>query len=1182
VIAMGTISVVVPIYNVEPYLQPCLESIAGQTVRDLEVLMVDDGSTDGSAAIAEAFAAGDDRFRLITQPNGGLSRARNTGTDAATGEYLAFVDSDDMLPPNAYELLLGALQESGSDFATGNVHRLTLQGTHETPFLAKAFTKTRIKTHITKFRELLADRTAWNKLWRRSFWDGHELSFPEGRVHEDIPVTLPAHFMARSVDVISDPVYYYRIRESGELSITQRRLDERVLRDRVAAVEHVSAFLAREGPRNAKRWYDASVVAADLRYHLEVLEQADEHYREVFLDLANAFLDKAHRGVVRGRPAIERLEWHLVRRRMMPELLEVLRFQREDLRETPPLKIRGRWYGDYPFRTDRERKIPRSVYRLYAELTLEAAIEDLQLDGTRLQVKGYAFIQGIGAPTRDSQRVSIIALRPGRLRRVRVRATPVRARGTSSHRPDVGASLRQPLSDAAWSGFTATLDLRRLRRARRWHEGGWDLYLSVRAEGASRRRVRFVRTPARPPRAVEARPSDGVLLTAVPKHNGYITLEVLERWALLRGFRAADDALELTVELSSPPASELALEVVRRDGSAKRRYPLAVGEAARPAELTARVPLAALQGDAGGADVGDEEGEIEAEPPWDLHVVGDGPGVRLRFPIDVEPAIWPRGEGEVAFFRTRQGGASLAARTPRPIITEARWTADGALEVRGARAATSTADELVFRARDSLEQHSFPMRAGAGDGTFEAHLNPARTVSLAGELPLREGTWDLLARHSGSTDDTAMVPVMLSPALYPKLPDATVVAHKPFTLGMSEDGRFKLVVEKDLDDDERGAFNQRRLERRSSAARREPLRDTVVYSSFLGRQFSDSPRAIHEELVRRGAPLEHLWIVNDAQCVVPETATVLRDGSREFYEALASSRYVVYNDHFPDWFSRRPDQVCLQTWHGTPLKRLGFDASQTQRTIRKFERGWSDRIGNWQYVVSPNRFSTPILRRAYAIEGEMLETGYPRDDMLAGPDRAALTRRLRARLGLPQDARVVLYVPTYRDHVMDRRGRYRLDLRLDLARLREALGPDTVLLVRKHHYIVDAVPTTADGFVRDVSAFPDGTELMLAADVLVTDYSSMMFDFANTGRPMLFYTYDLDAYRDEIRGFYFDFTEAAPGPLLRTADELIEALDDLEAVKSEYAQRYAAFVAKFCELDDGHASARVVDRLFSS
>ena len=116
------------------------------------------------------------------------------------------------------------------------------------------------------------------------------------------------------------------------------------------------------------------------------------------------------------------------------------------------------------------------------------------------------------------------------------------------------------------------------------------------------------------------------------------------------------------------------------------------------------------------------------------------------------------------------------------------------------------------------------------------------------------------------------------------------------------------------------------------------------------------------------------------------------------------------------------------------------------------------------------------------------------------------------RLGLPEDARVVLYAPTYRDQVVDRRGRYRLDLQLDLERLRAAVGDDTVILFRKHHYIADAVPATADGFVRDVSTFPDGTELMLAADVLITDYSSMMVDFANTGRPMLFYTYDLDAY----------------------------------------------------------------------
>jgi CDP-glycerol glycerophosphotransferase len=174
----------------------------------------------------------------------------------------------------------------------------------------------------------------------------------------------------------------------------------------------------------------------------------------------------------------------------------------------------------------------------------------------------------------------------------------------------------------------------------------------------------------------------------------------------------------------------------------------------------------------------------------------------------------------------------------------------------------------------------------------------------------------------------------------------------------------------------------------------------------------------------------------------------------------------------------------------------------------------------------------------------------------------------------------VLYAPTYRDQIRDDRGRFRLELALDLERLRAAVGPDTVVLFRKHHYVVDPVPVTADGFVRDVSDFPDGTELMLAADVLLTDYSSMMFDFANTGQPMLFFTYDLERYEEEIRGFYFDFEAQAPGPLLATTDEVGEALRDLDAVAARHADRYRAFAATYCEFDDGHAAARVVERIF--
>jgi glycosyltransferase involved in cell wall biosynthesis len=317
------ISVVVPVYNVESYLAECLDSLLAQTVRDLEVVIVNDGSTDGSAAIAEQYVARDPRFRVVTQENGGLSKARNAGIDAATGDYLAFLDSDDRLPPDAYRLLLGALEQTGSEFATGNVHRLSSWGTWQSHFLAEAFTITRLRTHVTRDRPLLADRTAWNKLWRRSFWGDRR--FPEGVVHEDIPVILPAHFAARSVDALSDPVYFWRTREGGELSITQRRLEPRVLLDRLAAIEQVCDYLEEHGPPHALRWYRESVVADDLGYHLDVLDRADDGYRELFLDRANEFL--GDEDLTAELPDSERRKWDLVRRRALPELLEILRHE---------------------------------------------------------------------------------------------------------------------------------------------------------------------------------------------------------------------------------------------------------------------------------------------------------------------------------------------------------------------------------------------------------------------------------------------------------------------------------------------------------------------------------------------------------------------------------------------------------------------------------------------------------------------------------------------------------------------------------------------------------------------------------------------------------------------------------------------------------------------------------------
>jgi CDP-glycerol glycerophosphotransferase len=250
------VSVVVPIYNVAAYLEACLDSLAQQTMADLEIIMVDDGSTDESPVIAERFVARDERFRLLRQANAGQGAARNTGIGHSGGEFLAFVDSDDVLPANAYEALLGALHRTSSDFATGNIRRLTSLGTTRATFLANAFARERLETHITRLPSLTADRLACNKLFRRSFWDRYGFRFPEGVRNEDIPVIMPAHYLAGSVDVVSDTVYLWRRREAGDLSGSQRRVGVKALRDRVAAVDHVSRFLADRGMTEAKAVYD--------------------------------------------------------------------------------------------------------------------------------------------------------------------------------------------------------------------------------------------------------------------------------------------------------------------------------------------------------------------------------------------------------------------------------------------------------------------------------------------------------------------------------------------------------------------------------------------------------------------------------------------------------------------------------------------------------------------------------------------------------------------------------------------------------------------------------------------------------------------------------------------------------------------------------------------------------------
>ncbi len=201
--------------------------------------------------------------------------------------------------------------------------------------------------------------------------------------------------------------------------------------------------------------------------------------------------------------------------------------------------------------------------------------------------------------------------------------------------------------------------------------------------------------------------------------------------------------------------------------------------------------------------------------------------------------------------------------------------------------------------------------------------------------------------------------------------------------------------------------------------------------------------------------------------------------------------------------------------------------------------------------------------------------------MLNSPERETIRKRVRSRLGIADGTTAVLYAPTWRDNFVDELGNARFQFALDAPSFSDRLGGDHVLLLRMHYYVPSETWGVVGPPVKDVSAHPDISELYLAADVLVADYSSAMFDFAVTGKPIILFAYDLRQYRDEVRGFYLDYEAQAPGPVLTTSAEVIEALENLEEVERGAVARYRAFRDRFCYLDDGHASDRVVDHLLS-
>ncbi|MDH6569963.1 CDP-glycerol glycerophosphotransferase (TagB/SpsB family) [Streptomyces sp. SAI-117] len=350
-----------------------------------------------------------------------------------------------------------------------------------------------------------------------------------------------------------------------------------------------------------------------------------------------------------------------------------------------------------------------------------------------------------------------------------------------------------------------------------------------------------------------------------------------------------------------------------------------------------------------------------------------------------------------------------------------------------------------------------------------------------------------------------------------------------------------------------------------------PLReDRAVFAAYGGRGHGCNPGAL-EEAFRTFAPhIRTAWVAHpEHHHTIPTATRRLRPGTAAHWTALARSKYLVDNTDFDHRLVKRRGQILLQTQHGTPLKHMGLDlrehpAAAGDLDVEALLRG----VDQWDYLLSPNRHTTLTWERVYPGGYTTLPYGYPRNDVFQRATSEDV-RRLRESLGIPEGSVAILYAPTHRDYRRTQRTG------LDLDRLLRRLGPRFVVLARAHHRHGGPLVSPATGRVIDVTGHPSVESLCLASDALVTDYSSLMFDYAGLDRPIVIHADDREAY-EASRGTYFDLRSCAPGAIARSEDELIDIFATGHWRGSRSTQLRSAFRERFCPYDDGRAAERVV------
>ena len=1138
------LSVVVVASDAGSNLLECLTSLQSQTLSRLEIIVVDNGSTDDTGVVANRLAAQDPRFRVLSQPPASLNAARNAGARVARGPFLAFLDATDTVPRTAYLSLIKSLRHTGSDFAAGNVRTVVQRRRRRPGWTTVTHDLDRPRRTLAAFPLSILDNAVSNRVFRRDFWSIEIGGFPKSE-NGEVGAIVKATLRAKQFDLLRTVSCVRRTRLApGKLLPDPLTLDE--LDSRLTWLWKTWQLLREAADPTIAAYWLGGMIDADLADFAADAHRADASYRERLQQAAQECLAQADETAWRQVRIDRKLRLWLVANGNWADLGQLLQH--------------GALYGSIPQTEIRDRRLyavagelpgaaaaPRECLELSeSQSALSACVERIAWDNEWLEVHGWAFIRGLDL-TSDAPRLTASLIEPlsGAAHRCEVlQVHKVAANDWSMFR----------YQDVAAGGFIISIDTRAIDR----HPGRWQLRLTVTACGVQR---------------------SGAIQAVAPGGSGRLM------WG--RNLRDFDDTTRVVPKLD--PQLGFALHVrpervqaraLGTDGAGTAGGAIALVDPALGSLLavTATSRLGRVAADLTGVG-SDGLQRFQLDLP-----VGTGPAIVWEFRV-VDSAghqhrvSWPR-EAE---HDLQIGGGIGDACWQRSITGYCNLVTD--YVVAQAEKIAVAQDELSVDLRLTGLQPS-----DCAEARLSARLGevPVRRVEAAGDrvrlvFPL------LISRWSGPefplpTDEYRIelpsgARLLCSDKLAVRLPDEGLTTYHHYRLIRDRRSQLAIILGAPLADEQRSRVAQQRLATWYQQSSFNPT-ETVLFQSYRGEFATDSQLAIHAELRARRPDLELLWGVMDSAVAVPEGGRALLIESPEWYTTLGSSRYLCRNIEFDRYFRKRPYQRYLQTFHGYPFKSMGVSLWRVQgRAESVIDGECARRSQAWDAIVVPESFCVDLYRREYRFTGTVLVTGYPRNDVLVTADTASVRSRVLAKLGIDEDQIVVLYAPTWRDTVATGAWSAKFFDGLDLKALAEQLGDRYVLLLRGHSYNLREGLSPTRGRVWDVSAYPEINDLLIAADVAVLDYSSVRFDWLIMGKPVVFFVPDLEDYL-RSRKVLFDFLPTAPGPILATTTEVAEALMDLGSIVSEYAAARELFNKEFNRLHDGHATERVINAFF--